>query len=76
MSTGACLYCKKTFERRHPSQRFCGKTNAGRHLCKDRYHNRAQFIAANAEREAEAEKWDLWHGDTTHPFSEDAFRRG
>lgn len=40
-----CAECGRSFTRRHPSQRFCSPSKAGRHKCKDAYHNRVRFRA-------------------------------
>lgn len=54
-----CLYCHREFKKKHPSQKFCGKVK-GRHICKDKYHNRKKIL-------------NKPFYDDTHPFSEDAF---
>lgn len=61
-----CLYCRRPFTVRHPSQKFCGKRNNGRHLCKDKYHNSLRFGAP------EKDDWSLY-ADSIHPFSSEAF---
>lgn len=42
-----CLECGRGFVPRHPSQKFCPKRKTGRHLCKDRYHNRERVRAGD-----------------------------
>lgn len=64
----ACLYCGKKFVRKHPAQKFCPKNKAGRHLCKDRYHNKRRFACGEIS-EARTAYLDF---DDTHPLSGDA----
>lgn len=70
---GTCLYCGKEFVRRHPSQKFCGKRKSGRHLCKDRWHNRERW-PETVERLTgrRPDDWDAY-ADSIHPFSPEAF---
>ena len=64
----ACLHCGSKFEPRHPSQKFCPKTAAGRHLCKDRYHNNARAASGTLsqlrreylEEKARKNEPDVW----------------
>lgn len=62
-----CLYCKRPFTVRHPSQKFCGKRSNGRHLCKDRYHNSFRFGPPPGR-----DSWSDYY-ETVHPSSSEAF---
>lgn len=74
MANRVCLYCRKGFAARHPSQKFCPKNRAGRHLCKDRYHNIRRFVCGNiSEARKQYISEDSDPRDSIHPFSSEAF---
>jgi hypothetical protein len=47
MATRSCLSCGNSFSLKHPSQKFCPKNKAGRHLCKDQFHNKRRFATGD-----------------------------
>lgn len=58
--------CKNTFEKNHPSKKFCSTR------CKDRHHNhvnpRGKFAHLNKKNMTDEE----WYFNTLHPFSSEA----